>query len=42
MVDIFYATKVFHDWMYIKDSVTAEKVLKENHKDFEIYYGIKK
>ena len=28
------------NWMYIKDKETAEKVLKENHRDFEIYYGM--
>ena len=28
------------NWMYIKDKETAEKVLKENRKDFEIYYDL--
>ena len=28
------------DWMYIKDEKTAEKVLEENRRDFEIYYGL--
>jgi len=28
------------NWMYIKDQKVAERVLKENHKDFEIYYGL--
>ena len=28
------------DWMYIKDEKTAIKVLEENRRDFEIYYGL--
>ena len=28
------------DWLYIKDEETAGKVLEENRKDFEIYYGL--
>jgi len=28
------------NWMYIKDEKIAGKVLKENYKDFEIYYGL--
>jgi len=27
-------------WTYVKDKETAEKVLEENRKDFEIYYDI--
>ena len=30
------------DWMYIKDEKTAIKVLEENRRDFEIYYGLNK
>jgi len=30
------------NWMYIKDEETAGKVLEENRKDFEIYYGLNK
>ena len=32
--------KCFQNWMYIKDEETAEKVLEENRRDFEIYYGL--
>ena len=32
--------KCFQNWMYIKDMETAEKVLEENRRDFEIYYGL--
>jgi len=28
--------------MYIKDMETAEKVLEENRRDFEIYYDLQK
>ena len=30
------------NWMYIKDEKTAGKVLEENRRDFEIYYGLNK
>ena len=32
--------QIAQNWMYIKDKETAEKVLEENRRDFEIYYGI--
>ena len=28
------------NWMYLKSTEIAEKVLKENYKDFKIYYGL--
>ena len=39
-VNWFEYVKTAQDWMYIKDFKTAEKVLKENRKDFEIYYDL--
>ena len=39
-VNWFEYVKTAQDWMYIKDIETAEKVLEENRKDFEIYYGL--
>ena len=39
-VDCYTFTQIAQNWMYIRDQKTAEKVLKENHKDFEIYYGL--
>ena len=40
IVNYFNDTKIAQDWMYFKDRETAIKVLEENRKDFEIYYGI--
>ena len=39
-VDYCTYTQIAQDWMYIKDKETAEKVLKENRKDFKIYYDL--
>ena len=39
-VDFYSGTQITQNWMYIKDEETAEKVLEENRKDFEIYYGL--
>ena len=38
--DCYSSTQIAQNWMYIKDKETAEKVLEENRRDFEIYYGI--
>ena len=32
--------QIAQNWMYIKDPLIAEKVLEENRRDFEIYYGL--
>jgi len=42
LLQVIYCTSIQsnQNWMYIKDKETAEKVLKENRKDFEIYYGL--
>ena len=42
ILQIDYCTNIQsnQNWIYIKDRETAEKVLKENRKDFEIYYGL--
>ena len=32
--------QIAQNWMYIKDRKIAEKILKENRIDFEIYYGL--
>ena len=32
--------QVHQNWMYVKDEETAEIVLEENRRDFEIYYGL--
>ena len=39
-VDCYSSTQIAQNWMYIKDKETAEKVLEENRRDFEIYYGV--
>ena len=39
-VDYFTNTQTAQNWIYLKNTETAEKVLKENYKDFEIYYGL--
>jgi len=39
-VDSYSYTQIAQNWMYIKDEKIAEKVLKENCRDFEIYYGL--
>jgi len=39
-VDYCTYTQIARNWMYIKDRETAENVLEENRKDFEVYYGI--
>ena len=39
-VDIYTYTQTAQNWMYIKDKETAEKVLEENRRDFETYYGL--
>jgi len=40
LVDSYNNTQIAQNWMYIKDMKTAEKVLEENRRDFEIYYGL--
>ena len=40
LVDSYNNTQIAQNWMYIKDEKTAEKVLEENRRDFEIYYGL--
>ena len=42
ILQINYCTNVqtAQNWMHIKNRETAEKVLKENSKDFKIYYGL--
>ena len=39
-VDYFTNTQTAQNWIYLKNTETAEKVLKENYKNFEIYYGL--
>ena len=41
-VQWFTRFRTTQNWMYIKDQKTAIKVLEENRKDFEIYYGLNK
>jgi len=39
-VDSYTNTQTAQNWMYLKNTETAEKVLEKNHKDFETYYGL--
>ena len=41
-VDSYTYAQNNQDWIYIKDQKTAENVLEENRKDFEVYYGLNK